>query len=107
MLAVLAALYLRCGSGWGLRGGGGTGTGTGTATSTGQGAGSAPVATPRCAVRVTAKGLELAGQPSTQEAIIRDCPQGVDVVVTGDARQGDWDALRGALDSAHVPTFTR
>lgn len=98
-LVVLAALYLRCGRGWGLGGGGGTGTGHGT----GRGA----AAPHHCAVRVTAKGLELEGKPTTQDAIVRGCVQGVDVVVTGDARQGDWDALKSALDAAHVPTFTR
>jgi hypothetical protein len=29
------------------------------------------------------------------------------VVVTGDARQGDWDALRAALEAAKVPVFTK
>ena len=97
VLVALAALYLRCGRGWGLGGGGGTGTGSGTA---------AP-APHRCAVRVTAKGLELEGKPATQGAIIDACHDGADVVVTGDARQGDWDALKAALDAAHIPTYTR
>ncbi len=98
VLVVAAALYLRCGRGWGT-GGKGPGKGEGT--------GSAAPAPHRCQVRVTAKGLELEGKPSTQDAIVGGCPQGVDVVVTGDARQGDWDALKAALDAAHVPTFTR
>jgi hypothetical protein len=99
VLVVLAALYLRCGRGWGLGGGGGTGTGNGS--------GSAAAAPHRCQARVTAKGLELEGKPATQDAIVSGCPQGVDVIVTGDARQGDWDALKAALDAAHVPVFTR
>lgn len=99
VLVVLAALYLRCGRGWGLGGGGGTGTG--------QGSGSGAAVPHRCQIRVTAKGLERDGKPATLDAIVSGCPQGVDVVVTGDARQGDWDALRGALEAAHVPTFTR
>ena len=99
VLVALAALYLRCGRGWGLGAGGGTGTG--------HGSGSAAAVPHRCQVRVTAKGLELEGKPATQDAIVSGCAQGVDVVVTGDARQGDWDALRGALDAAHVPTFVR
>lgn len=98
-LAVLAFLYARCGSGWGLGGGGGGGTGAGSA--------SARAALPRCAVRVTPKGLERDHKASTREAIVHDCPQGVDVVVTGNARQGDWDELRRALDAAHIPVFTR
>ena len=56
---------------------------------------------------ITAKGLELEGKPTTQDAIIESCKQGADVVVTGDARQGDWDTLKAALDAAKIPTFTR
>ena len=100
VLVILAALYLRCGRGWGL-GGTGTGGGSGSAAAT------APAVPHHCQVRVTAKGLELEGKPSTQGAIVASCPQGVDVVVTGDARQGDWDALKAALDAAKIPTFTR
>jgi hypothetical protein len=95
VLVVLAALYLRCGRGWGL-GGSGTGTGNGSGTT---------AAPHRCSVRVTAKGLELAGKPTTPTAIVSGCAQGVDVIVTGDARQGDWDALRATLDAAHIPVF--
>lgn len=101
ILVILAALYLRCGRGWGIGGGSGTGRGSGSA------AASAPVVPHHCPVRVTAKGLELDGKPSTQAAIVASCPQGADVVVTGDARQGDWDALKAALEAAHVPVFVR
>ena len=97
VLVLLAALYLRCGRGWGTGGNGGSGAGPGSATSTPH----------RCQVRVTAKGLELEGKPTTQDAIITSCKPGIDVVVTGEARQGDWDALKAALDAAHVPTYTR
>ncbi len=99
VLVILAALYLRCGRGWGLGGGKGSGTGSGSAA--------APAVPQHCQVRVTAKGLELEGKPSTQGTIVASCPQGADVVVTGDARQGDWDALKAALDAAHVPVFVR
>jgi hypothetical protein len=98
VLVILAAVYLRCGRGWGI-GGKGSDNGAGT--------GSAAAVPHHCQVRVTAKGLELEGKPTTQDAIIDSCKQGVDVVVTGDARQGDWDALRTALDAAKIPTFTR
>jgi hypothetical protein len=99
VLVALAALYLRCGRGWGLGGGGGTGTGHGSGNG---------VATPhRCEVRVTSKGYELAGKPTTRSAIVGECAQGVDVIVTGDARQGDWDALKAELDAAKIQTFTR
>jgi hypothetical protein len=99
ILVVLAALYLRCGRGWGL--GSGKGGGSGSAAS------SAPAVPHHCQVRVTAKGLELEGKPTTQGTIVASCPQGVDAVITGDARQGDWDALKAALEAAHVPVFAR
>lgn len=99
VLVILAALYLRCGRGWGT---GGKGPGKG-----GDGTGSAAPAAHHCQVRVTAKGLELEGKPAKQDAIIDSCKQGVDAVVTGDARQGDWDALKAALDAAKIPTFAR
>jgi hypothetical protein len=98
VLVILAALYLRCGRGWGT---GGKGPGNGG------GSGSAAPAPHRCQVRVTAKGLELEGKPTTQDAIIDSCKQGVDAVYTGDSRQGDVDALNAALDAAKIPTFKR
>ena len=98
VLVILAAVYLRCGRGWGI-GGKGSGNGAGT--------GSAAPVPHHCQVRVTAKGLELEGKPTTQDAIIDSCKQGVDLVVTGDSRQGDSDALKAALDAAKIPTFTR
>lgn len=98
VLVVAAALYLRCGRGWGT-GGKGPGKGEGT--------GSAAPAPHRCQVRVTAKGLELGGKPTTQDAIIDGCKQGVDLVVTGDSREGDSEALKSALDAAKIPAFER
>ncbi|MBV8758863.1 MAG: hypothetical protein JO257_16360 [Deltaproteobacteria bacterium] len=100
LLVVLAALYLRCGRGWGLGGGsGGTGGGSGSAAQT--------EAPKRCDVRVTSNGYEIAGHLQTQDDIISKCPQGVDVIVTGAAPQGDWDRLKSALDAAKIPTFSR
>ena len=32
---------------------------------------------------------------------------GADVVVTGDARQGDWDELRAALEAAGVAVYVK
>ena len=97
VLVVLAALYLRCGRGWGLGGSGGTGGGSGSAAQ--------PTAQHRCDVRVTSKGYELAGHPATADEIVASCAQGADVIVTGAARAGDWDALQKRLEAAHIAVY--
>ncbi len=98
VLVVLAALYLRCGRGWGLGGGsGGTGGGSGSPAQ--------PAAPKRCDVRVTSNGYELAGHLATQDDILAKCAQGVDVTVTGAAPQGDWDRLRKRLQDAKIPMY--
>ncbi len=96
-LAILAILYLRCG-----RGLGGRDEGTGSAQ---------PLATPipdaaprtHCALRLAAAGLSLDGESTSSDAAIAACKQAtIEVLVTGDARQGDWDKLREALDAASI-----
>jgi len=104
VVIALAVTYLTCGRGWGI---GGAGKGEGSGSS-----GSAVVrdAGPnRCSLRVTADGIFVDGAPATREAAVATCKAttGADVVVTGDARQGDWDALRAALEAAGVPIFTK
>lgn len=100
-LIVLAVLYLRCGHGWGLRGGG---AGSGSATT----AGSAP-APRRCAVRVAADGISLDGKHVTQAEAVAACKDtaGAEVIVTGDAREGDWKQLEAAFEAAHIPITGR
>ena len=88
---VLAVAYLRCGRGWGLGGKGGDGGGV-----------SAGSSAHRCAIRVTANGIVVDGKPATRAAAVAACTTGADVVVTGDARQGDWDELRDALHAANI-----
>lgn len=102
-LIVLAVTYVTCGRGWGL-GGAGKGEGSGPGSSAPRDAGPS-----RCAIRVTAEGILLDGARTTPQAAVAACKAttGADVVVTGDARQGDWDALRGALEAAGVPIFTK
>lgn len=102
-LIVLAVTYVTCGRGWGL-GGAGKGEGSGPGSSAPRDAGPS-----RCAIRVTAEGILLDGTRATREAAVAACKvtTGADVVVTGDARQGDWDALRAALEAAGVPIFTK
>jgi hypothetical protein len=101
-LVVLALMYLHFGAGWGLGGG------SGAASGGGSGSGSAAVPA-RCAIRVTATGITVDGKPATRAEAVAACRDrvGADVVVTGDARQGDWDDLHAALDAAHVPVSVR
>src|SRR5438445_3123215 len=81
-LVVLAAIYLRCGRGWGIGGKGGDGTGTA--------AGSSQLER-RCAIRVAAAGITVDGKSMSKPDAVAACAKthGADVVVTGDARQGD------------------
>jgi hypothetical protein len=100
---VLAVLYLTCGRGRGL---GGRGTDKGK----GPGAGAAVDRGPRrCVIRVTAAGIAVDGKPTTRDAAVTACKAttGADVVVTGDARQGDWDELRAALEAANIAIYKR
>jgi hypothetical protein len=103
-LIALALAYLRCGGGWGF----GTGSGKGPGAGKGQAVMSVDAGPKRCTVRLDAKGLSLDGKPANQKEAVAACKQAgrADVVVTGDARQGDWDALRTALDEAGVPHGT-
>jgi hypothetical protein len=103
-LVVLALFYVTCGRGWGLGGPGkGKGTGSGSAVAV------ADAGPARCSVRVTATGLELDGKPATRDAVVNACKTttGADVVITGDARQGDWDDLRAALADAKITVYVR
>ena len=108
ILGVLAAVIaflvtmIRCG-GWGF-GTGGEGEGSGKGE--GKGEGKAPKAA--CVLRLDKDGLSLDGKKAEPEAAVSACKKAgrADVTVTGDARQGDWDALRDALDAAGVPHGT-
>ena len=101
--AIAAATYLRCGKGWGT-GGKGPGEGGTTVTTT-----TPSDATARCSIRLTAAGITVDGKTVTRDEAISACKgkTGADVLITGDARQGDWDELRGALEAASIPFFTR
>ena len=100
--AIAAAMYLRCGSGFGT---GGKGPGEGGTVKTAM----ASDAAARCAIRLTATGITVDGKPATRDEAIAACKTktGADVLITGDSRQGDWDDLRGALEAASIPFFTR
>lgn len=100
----LALLLIRCGGGFGFGDGDGLGAGTGTAPGRNAVATQPPA---RCQLRVDAAGLTLAARPTTVAAAVAACraTAGAEVVVTGDARQGQWDELRAALDAARIPSL--
>jgi hypothetical protein len=97
---ILAVVYLRCGRGWGL-GGGGAGKGDGDGDGSNKGLISGPK---RCAIVVSADGITADGVRVSRNAAVEACKgtTGADVIVTGDARQGDWDDLKGALEAAKI-----
>jgi hypothetical protein len=101
--AIIAAItYLTCGQGFGL---GGKGKGSGAGSGSGPGSAVTVDAGPkRCAIRIAAAGTTVDGQPASVEQIVTACKltTGADVTVTGDARQGDWDTLRAALEAAEI-----
>jgi hypothetical protein len=98
-----AVLYLRCGSGWGT-GGKGAGEGAGSGGLPAKSSGPK-----RCVVRVSAKGIEVDGKAMKRDEAVAACKatEGALITVTGDARQGDWDELKAALDAEHVKIYTR
>lgn len=103
-LGALAAaiLYMRCGGGWGL-GGAGKGAGSG-------GGSVAPLLTPvdagprRCEVRIAASGISVDGKPASVQDAVAACKptMGAAVLVTGGAKQGDWEDLKAAFDVAGI-----
>jgi hypothetical protein len=106
---VAGAMYLRCGQGFGL---GGAGKGPG------EGPGSVrPLTEPRrCAIRVTAGGITVDGKSMLRDQAVEVCKAaaGADVVITGDAREGNGADLLTALQTAgvtnivvHKPPATR
>jgi hypothetical protein len=54
-----------------------------------------------CAIRLSAAGLTINGIAATIDQVA-SCTQGADVVITGDARQGDADALQAALNASSI-----
>lgn len=101
-LVLAAAAYLRLGGGLGRLG---LGNGDGD-----DGDARRPLAGPqRCAIRVSAAGITVGGKPMARDAAIAACKgaPGADVVVTGDAREGDWQDLRAALEAAGIAVHQR
>jgi hypothetical protein len=104
-LIVLAVVYLRCGRGWGV---GGDGSGSGSGSGMGV-VSSFDAGVRRCVIRVSSAGIAVDGKPMKKDEAVAACRDkgAADVVVTGDAREGDWAELRTALDAAHVEVFVR
>lgn len=103
----LAITYGTCGAGWGI--GKGKGKGKGEGSGPGPGSVQGVLATVdggpvRCALRLTAAGITVDGKSMTREEAIDACKttQGADIVVTGDARTGDWEDLQKALVEAKI-----
>ncbi len=99
----LAIVYGTCGHGWGLGAGGGKGEGENTAATVD--------ATPRrCAIQVAREGITVDGAKATRDEVVAACKKaggGADVVVTGDAREGDWKDLEAALAAAKIKPYVR
>ena len=99
-----AVMFLTCGRGWGI-GGKGAGKGQGSGAGLRSVIAVVDAGPKRCAIRITARGTTLDGAIATRDEAVAGCmlTTGADVTVTGDARQGDWDELRAALEAAGVP----
>ncbi|HEX7836068.1 MAG TPA: hypothetical protein VF469_01330 [Kofleriaceae bacterium] len=97
VLIAAGALYLRLGGSLGLPGIGGAGQGDGGTAR--------PLEGPRrCAIRVSASGVSVGGRAMSRDEAVAACKAttGADVVITGDAREGDWQDLNTALQAAGV-----
>lgn len=58
-------------------------------------------------IRLSSTGLTVDGRPASLGEVVIACQKAgaCNVVVTGDARQGDWEILLNALVTAHVPFY--
>jgi hypothetical protein len=108
VLLIAAIMFVRCGSGWGL-GGNGKGDGQGAGKGPGSGGTAKGSAAQRCTVRVSAEGIFVDGAKKSRDEAVSLCKKtdGAMVTVTGDARQGDWDELREALQAVGVKIYIR
>jgi hypothetical protein len=90
-----AAMYLRCGTGWGI-GGWGFGNGDGEGQGTKQIIDTEPKT---CGIRISKDGITVDGKPMTRDEAVAACKKtaGAHVKVIGDTLQGDWEALKLAL----------
>jgi hypothetical protein len=108
MLLALAALiaavivYGTCGNGFGLGKGTGEGDGSGSAQA------AVDAGPRRCKLVVSVDGITLDGAKTTRDEAVKTCKGGgAEVIVTGDAREGDWKQLEAALAAAKIEVFVR
>lgn len=104
--AVIAAviLYGTCGGGFGLGKGTGEGEGSGSAQAV------VDAGPRRCKLVVAADGITVDGAKTTRDEAVKTCSAagaGAEVIVTGDAREGDWKQLEAALTAAKIEVFVR
>jgi hypothetical protein len=102
VLIAAAVMYLTRGRGFGL---GGPGKGSGEPVESGGPGSVRAVAAPaRCAIRVTKTGITVDGKPMSRDEAVAACRKttGADVVITGDAREGDWKDLHSALQAVDL-----
>jgi hypothetical protein len=108
-LVLLLAKYLGFGGGWGLGFLKGKGDGEGSGHQAQPAVAMADAGPQRCTVRVSSEGISVDGTKKTRDEAVELCKktEGAMVTVTGDARQGDWDELRAALQATSVKIYIR
>jgi len=108
-LVLLLAKFLGFGGGWGLGLSKGKGDGEGSANQPQPAVAMTDAGPQRCTVRVSAEGILVDGAKKTRDEAVELCKktEGAMVTVTGDARQGDWDELRAALQATGVKIYIR
>lgn len=102
-LVSAAALYLRCGTGFGV---GGAGPGRGGD----DGEGPRKVTEPAvCVIHVSPEGISTGGRPMSRDEAVAACRTApkVEVVPTGDVLGGDVDDLLAALHAAGAKNVDR
>jgi hypothetical protein len=103
---ILAVTYYSCGQGWGL---GGAGKGEGSGPGSVKGLVSLDAGVQQCEVKLSPGGILVDGVKATRAGAVAKCKAAgrAMVIVTGDTVQGEWDALKKALEAAHVEVYRR
>jgi hypothetical protein len=104
-LVAFAVMYVRCGGGWGL-GGDGKGEGPGGGSN---GSSVKLQSGKRCEIFIAKEGITVDGKSMTRAEAVEACAKkgGADIDVAGDARHGDVEALKAALEQKKLQVFVR